>query len=391
MAASAQPLEEVTECPICTEVYTDPRVLPCIHTYCLQCIEGCGIDKKPGEKLPCPLCRKEFVIPDNGLAELPKNFFVNKLLHVREISTVELSTQALVCDVCSHDKSSMTQPPTATVYCIECQEKLCKLCSKVHKNQRLSKCHNTIAVGDKLALEDIFTSFPAPPCEKHSTDLLRFYCFDCRLVICMACLIEGHSSHKCSDVHSLKGDFQTQITKDVRSIAAGLDKCKSLLESLLKEKNGFVSQAAQIEFDINSRTDELKITLEHSRKKLVHDLESAKQGRISDVESVEAELKQHITMMEGFTTYAAQVQQKGSAFELASEAGGLHNKADELLVLESIGQAVAHLGHADLSFKPTTLAADDGNLIGEVVLLRDYHGTRKSDSNAFVSNFVINC
>jgi len=60
-------------------------------------------------------------------------------------------------------------------------------------------------------------------------------------------------------------------------------------------------------------------------------------------------------------------------------------------VLESIGQAVAHLGHADLSFKPTTLAADDGNLIGEVVLLRDYHGTRKSDSNAFVSNFVINC
>jgi len=117
--ASAQPLEEVTECPICTEVFTDPRVLPCIHTYCLKCIEGCGVDKKPGEKLPCPLCRKEFVIPDTGLTELPKNFFVNKLLHVKEISTVELSTQALVCDVCSHDKSIMTQPPVATVYCIE--------------------------------------------------------------------------------------------------------------------------------------------------------------------------------------------------------------------------------------------------------------------------------
>ena len=389
--ASAQPLEEVTECPICTEVFTDPRVLPCIHTYCLKCIEGCGVDKKPGEKLPCPLCRKEFVIPDTGLTELPKNFFVNKLLHVKEISTVELSTQALVCDVCSHDKSIMTQPPVATVYCIECQEKLCKLCAKVHKNLRLCKCHTTVAVGDKLALEDIFRSYPPPACAKHSKDLLRFYCFDCRLVICMTCLIDGHSSHRCSDVHCLNGDFQNQIMKDVRNMAAGVDKCQSLLENVLKEKNGFVSQAAQIEFDINSRTDELKVTLEHNRKKLVSDVESAKQGRISDMESVEKEVRQHITMMEGFTSYAAQLQQKGSAFELASEAGGLHNKVEELLVLESIGQAVAGLGHIDLSFKPTTLAADDGNLIGEVMLLRDYHGRRKTDSNAFVSHFVIIC
>ena len=380
--ASAQSLDEVTECPICTEMYTDPRVLPCIHTYCLKCIEGCGRDKQPGDKLSCPVCRKEFVIPDNGLAELPKNFFVNKLLHVKEISTVEVSIQALVCDVCSHDKSIMMQPPVATVYCIECQEKLCKLCAKVHKNQRLCKSHNTIAVNDKLALKDIFTSFPPPPCKKHSKDLLRFYCFDCRLVICMTCLIEGHSSHKCSDVNSLTGDFQNQITKDVRSVAAGVEKCKSLLESVLKEKNGFISQATQIESDINSRADELKVTLEHNRKKLVSDLELAKKGRISDVESVEEEIKQNITMMEGFTTYAAQLQQKGSAFELASEAGGLHNKAEELIVLESIGQAVTRLGHVDLSLKLTTPGTDGGNLIGKVVLLKDYQGRRKLDSNA---------
>ena len=56
--ATARQLDDITECPICTEVYTDPRVLPCVHTYCLKCIEKYSEDKQPGDELACPLCRK---------------------------------------------------------------------------------------------------------------------------------------------------------------------------------------------------------------------------------------------------------------------------------------------------------------------------------------------
>ena len=34
----------------------------------------------------CPLCRKEFTIPNDGLSGLQKNFYVGKLLHVRKLS-----------------------------------------------------------------------------------------------------------------------------------------------------------------------------------------------------------------------------------------------------------------------------------------------------------------
>lgn len=60
-------LDGVMECPICTEVYTDSRVLPCIHTYCLKCITRWGEDKNPGERLACPLCMEEFEVPAGGL------------------------------------------------------------------------------------------------------------------------------------------------------------------------------------------------------------------------------------------------------------------------------------------------------------------------------------
>lgn len=376
--ASAQTLDEVTECSICTETFTDPRVLPCVHTYCLRCIESYCINKKPGDKLSCPLCRKECVVPNGGLAELPKNFFVNKLLHVKEIATTEPKTFSLICDVCSIRERVNKKASVASVYCIECQDKLCASCSVVHKNLKSCQSHATIEIDEKLSIERIFTSFPPPTCGQHSKDLLRFYCFDCKQVICMTCYIEMHSSHKCSDINSLIADFQNDISKDVNSMAAGVDKCQLLLENISNEKSKFISQVAEVELDINSRTDELKLKLDRNREKLVSDVQLAKEKRLSEVEGTEGEIKQHIKTMKGFKTYATQLQQKGSAFELAYEAAGLHNKAEELLMLETIGQAAGRLSHVNLCLQPTTLATDDGNLIGEVVLLKDFQGKKKN-------------
>ena len=114
--ATAKQLDTLTECSICTETYTDPRVLPCVHTYCLECIREWSKDKQPGDQLACPLCRKEFTLPENGVEDLPKNFFVTNLLQMKELSSGEGNTS--VCDACSSDGA--TEMKTATVYCLEC-------------------------------------------------------------------------------------------------------------------------------------------------------------------------------------------------------------------------------------------------------------------------------
>src|SRR6218665_1657632 len=80
---AAKQLREITECPICLNVFTDPRVLPCIHTFCLECLKRISetAQKGPEDKLPCPLCRKEFIIPADGINGVPKNFFLENLFH----------------------------------------------------------------------------------------------------------------------------------------------------------------------------------------------------------------------------------------------------------------------------------------------------------------------
>ena len=69
--ATAKQLDNVMECSICTEVFTDPRVLPCGHTYCLKCIKAWG-DQQSGDKLACPVCMKEFTLPSSGVEGVPK-------------------------------------------------------------------------------------------------------------------------------------------------------------------------------------------------------------------------------------------------------------------------------------------------------------------------------
>jgi len=101
-------LDDMTECSICTEVFTDPRVLPCLHTFCLKCLLNCGKDSRPRARLPCPLCRKQFTIPRNGLSAMQKNFFMEKLLHVRKLSAGQ-EEQQIPCDVCSGDEANASE------------------------------------------------------------------------------------------------------------------------------------------------------------------------------------------------------------------------------------------------------------------------------------------
>ena len=64
-------------------------MLPCIHNFCLECLEKTGIDKQPGENMSCPLCRKEFKIPDEGIKGIRKNFFIEKFIEVLKKDEVE--------------------------------------------------------------------------------------------------------------------------------------------------------------------------------------------------------------------------------------------------------------------------------------------------------------
>ena len=60
-----QDLKTLLECSICLETFDDPRTLPCLHSFCKQCLEN-FVDGKHEDDLNCPVCRYKFTLPKAG-------------------------------------------------------------------------------------------------------------------------------------------------------------------------------------------------------------------------------------------------------------------------------------------------------------------------------------
>ena len=62
-------------CSICGELFTDLKIVPCLHTFCKFCLEKCiEINKKLGSEVCCPLCHARLLIDDVDL--IPTNFTI---------------------------------------------------------------------------------------------------------------------------------------------------------------------------------------------------------------------------------------------------------------------------------------------------------------------------
>jgi len=150
MATAAAVADDLTTCPICCEVFDVPKALPCLHAFCLKCLQGHFKDKRPGDEVPCPMCRKAFQIPSDGLAGLQHHFIIERLVDIQKASSSELEEGPL-CDVCLYESEQhFGVIRTATTYCVDCKLKLCDPCSRPH---RRGSAHLLIPLGAEVEQE----------------------------------------------------------------------------------------------------------------------------------------------------------------------------------------------------------------------------------------------
>lgn len=79
--------EDELTCPICYSIFEDPRVLPCSHTFCRNCLEN--VLQASGNfyiwrplriPLKCPNCRSIIEIASTGIESLPVNFALRAII-----------------------------------------------------------------------------------------------------------------------------------------------------------------------------------------------------------------------------------------------------------------------------------------------------------------------
>ena len=385
MAVATEELGDLVDCSICLEIFTDPRALPCLHTFCLHCLQNHCTKSQPGYKKNCPLCKQDFTIPRGGVAGIQKNFFVEKLVQAKKAS-LEKATSKPPCDACIMAKNNqiymnMNEPQPAvnlaTMYCIYCQQNLCDHCSQSHRNMKDSAQHTQIQVG-------VLAGSPAARCKQHESEVVTVYCHKCKLAICMTCCITSHKTHKYSGIAEAARDQLIRAQNDTEKVAGyrrmmtniscRVDKHKNLFASHINDVRKEVSAAAASKIAVSEAEASLITEIQRHEEEVLLELDLVELERVDQIEEVKRDVGEHATKFKSFEHYRETLVSSETACGVIQAANSLHDRVKELEletddVIVRVDQLLPPLL---VSFAPSssTSLTDHANLVGAIVTKR---------------------
>uniref|UniRef100_A0A8B9V5J8 RING-type E3 ubiquitin transferase n=2 Tax=Anatidae TaxID=8830 RepID=A0A8B9V5J8_9AVES len=222
--ASASPVvrqidKQFLVCSICLDRYRNPKVLPCLHTFCERCLQN--YIPPQSLTLSCPVCRQTSILPERGVAALQNNFFITNLMEVLQ-----------------RDPDSRGPHP-----------------------------------GQGLDPVSAVTGQPLS-CPNHEGKVMEFYCESCETAMCHECTEGEHREHVTVPLRDVVEQHKAALQQQLEAIrgrlpqlAAAIGLVSEISQQLVERKNEAVSE-------IGSTFEELEKALQQRKGLLVRDLEA---------------------------------------------------------------------------------------------------------------------
>ncbi|XP_014051055.1 tripartite motif-containing protein 2 isoform X2 [Salmo salar] len=203
-------------CSICLDRYDNPKVLPCLHTFCERCLQN--YIPAHSLTLSCPVCRQTSILPEKGVAALQSNFFITNLMDV------------------------LQRPPSD---------------SRSQENAVLETI-SSVATGQPLS------------CPNH---VMEFYCPPCETAMCQDCTSGEHAEHPTVPLKDVVDQHKASLQEQLDAVKNRLPEIDSALQVLSEILQQLTNQKSSIEGDIHTTFDELQKTLNVRKSVLLMELE----------------------------------------------------------------------------------------------------------------------
>lgn len=130
---SGSVLEQELSCSICCEIFRDPVVLKCSHSFCRSCLQQFWSKRK--SRRECPICRRKCSLTEPTVSLALKNV-ADTFLKEQERRGEEASVVAAVPVV---EERCNTHGEVLKLFCLDDFEILCCVChtSKKHQGHRV--------------------------------------------------------------------------------------------------------------------------------------------------------------------------------------------------------------------------------------------------------------
>ncbi|XP_036393732.1 E3 ubiquitin-protein ligase TRIM71 [Megalops cyprinoides] len=346
-------------------------VLPCLHAFCRQCLEG---QRSPGDplKLRCPTCDQKVSISESGMDALPSsNFLLSNLLDV-VVSSEEHSKTG--CRSNSHPHGGLLRPHhlaepqcsscdegnPATSHCLDCQEYLCDNCVRAHQRVRLTKDHFIERLIENLHLasrtnnsntpvslsQSYHSNYSLLPvfqdrtkyCQQHDSEVFRFFCDTCSVPICRECSVGHHMGHSflylqdaVQDSRALTIQLLADAQQGRQAIQLSIEKAQAIAEQV-------EIKAKVVQTEVKTITLRHKKALEERECELLWKVEKIRQVKAKALYLQVEKLHQSLSKLDSTIAAVQQALEEGRSMEILLARDRMLTQIQELKTLRGVLQ-----------------------------------------------------
>ena len=287
-------LREEVSCSVCSDIFTDPKHLPCLHSFCLHCLKQWHRTSHGRATIRCPKCQAVSRIPESGdLKDLPTSFYINGLIDVLAIK--ECKKSPVRCG--NFDKTS-----SETSYCFQCCIFHCQECVTGHNIIRSNQDHRVLALKDfqDKDYEDVLKRPAFCHKQGHTKVELKFFCKnrDCETAVCQTCVLLEHVGHTLILIEEEAERQKIHMKSMIETQRNNLKAKKNIIRQLDEDYARLIQQGEDLRGNVQKIVDKLIAVIEAKKQNIFSTVENQTTKWLESVTKRKNKVEEQIAVIE---------------------------------------------------------------------------------------------
>ncbi|XP_035670437.1 tripartite motif-containing protein 2-like [Branchiostoma floridae] len=207
-------LQQELICGICEEIFSTPKDLPCLHTFCQDCLEQRA---KTGQPFNCPICETRVELTPEVVEQMPEN------------------------------------------------PAILNICDRIHNQAVMPQLDDDSEEEDEEAKSYTF-------CKTHTTEKLQLYCVQCKVPACTECLDETHAGHRMMTLRKALDDRKAVVTSFVTRGKDLVENYCSFVQGLRETEKNLHEQKKQADSSIIQAYEQMIKKLTETKETMLRDV-----------------------------------------------------------------------------------------------------------------------